>query len=145
MSRSLIGMAFFVLILTYETIIYIILIVTIKTSEVFKMKERTKTEIEQSEKLLKKQLAILEKEQNKLIERFTTQEFNYKKEIERLNQVIQDLEDKLSRKGKGKPRNNNTTDTDVTTLRNEGKTIRDICSTTRLSSATVTKILSGKK
>ena len=54
---------------------------------------------------------------------------------------LNELETKLSRKGTGKPRNNQTTDEEVLTLRNTGKKIREICSITTLSPTTVNKIL----
>jgi archaellum component FlaC len=58
-----------------------------------------------------------------------------------INQITE-LKEKLSWKSTaGKPRNNNTTDQNVITLRAEGKTIRQICQETELSTATVTKIL----
>jgi DNA repair exonuclease SbcCD ATPase subunit len=62
-------------------------------------------------------------------------------ENQNLVKRIKELEDKLSRKGTGRPRNNKASDEDVLKLRNEGKRIREICHITGMSTATVVKVL----
>lgn len=100
------------------------------------LKERFKTEKENPEFWE----AQYQRVNSKLgyLEKFTPQEKS-------LIQQNEELQRKLSRKGTGKPRNNNTTDEDVLRLKEEGNTIRDIVSLTGLSTATITKILKGFK
>lgn len=113
-------------------------------------------QLEREQALLKQYMSFYEQEKTKrnaLLERFHHQQENTKTKLQseqiatleqenkQLKQHIADLQDKLSRKGKGKPRNNQTTNEQVYALRAKGKTIREICSVTKLSSTTITKVL----
>ena len=93
------------------------------------------------ERLLKEQYQRLyeqeAKKRKEVIELLRTQHETIAAYEKRLNE----LETRLSRKGTGKPRNNQTTDEEVLALRNAGKKIREICSITTLSPTTVNKIL----
>jgi DNA invertase Pin-like site-specific DNA recombinase len=54
---------------------------------------------------------------------------------------LKEVQDKLSRKGTGKPRTNHIADEEVIKLRKAGQKILEICRMTGLSPTTVTKIL----
>jgi uncharacterized protein YkuJ len=64
------------------------------------------------------------------------------KELE--EQLIQEQK-KHSRKGTGRPRENTIPDTDIVKLREEGKTVRAIADTTKISTATINRILRDSK
>ena len=65
--------------------------------------------------------------------------------IRELEVQLQEEKDKHSRKGTGRKRNNETSDEKVVSLRRKGETVKSINEITRLSSATINRILKNFK
>lgn len=68
----------------------------------------------------------------------------YRNEIDTLNNRIKELEEKLSRQGTGRPRENMTTDEEIIQLKSDGKSYREINKLTGVSTARIYSILKAK-
>ena len=65
--------------------------------------------------------------------------------IKDLEEQLMQEQEKHSRKGTGRPRKGTTVDEEIVRLREEGKTVRAIADTTKISKATINRILKQSK
>jgi len=68
-----------------------------------------------------------------------------KAEVNKLTLQIREMQKKLSRQSSGRPRSSDTPNTDIIKLRADGKTVKAISDISRISTATINRILRDSK